>query len=128
MLWVDSQCLAVGSADQHHNVGDLINILVETDCALEVLHIEPARTYDFVLLQFLNLFYQSLLEGIISSEDFAVEHIENSARLIDLLHKFLYSLSGLAQLHFHLLVYESCFFIVLLQIDHLWLDVLDLAS
>ena len=80
---------------------NVVNIFVEADLIFEILHIQSARTYDFLLLQFLNLFNQSLLEGIFSSEDFAIEHIEESAGLIDLLHLFLCSLSDLVQFHFH---------------------------
>ena len=103
-------------------MGDAINILVETDGVLEILHIEPARTYDFVLLQFLNLIDQGLFQGIVSFEDFTIEHIENPAAVLDLLDEFLCSLSGLVGLHFHLLVCERFRFVGSLHPTHLVLD------
>ena len=106
-------------------MGDVINILVETDFVLEVLHIESARTYDFVLLQLLNLFNQSLLEGIVSSEDLTVEQIDQLATVLGLLNDFLCSLSGLVQLYFHLLVCERFRLVGSLHPTHLVLDALD---
>ena len=95
---------------------------MEVDFVLEVLHIESARTYDLVLLQVLDLIDQGLLQGIVSFEDLAVEQIDELAAVLGLLNEFLCSLSGLVELHFHLLVCERFRLVGSLHPTHLVLD------